>query len=155
MDLKKNLLSDEGSKVLVKAIAKSKSIVHLDLSSNSITHKGAKKIFNSLLYNTSLISLKLGSIDGINKNKVGYKGVPYIVTLLQLSKFLQFLDLKGNLLSDSGIQTLCDGLFENKMLIGLSLSSNDITSYGVDRLKDTLITTELQELDMSSNPLGN
>lgn len=69
--MKKNLLGDEGAKILVKAIAKSKSVVHLDLSSNCITHKGAKKIATCLLPNCSLISLKLGSIDGINKNKVG------------------------------------------------------------------------------------
>lgn len=34
IDLRKNLLGDEGVKILVKAIAKSKNIVHLDLSSN-------------------------------------------------------------------------------------------------------------------------
>ena len=82
IDLRKNLLGDEGSKLLAKAIAKSKTVVHLDISSNQITHKGAKKIFQTLLYNASLISLKLGSIDGINKNKIGYKGLSSLVNLL-------------------------------------------------------------------------
>lgn len=82
IDLKKNNLEDEGAKILIKAIAKSKSVVHLDLSSNSITHKGAKKIFSNLLTNCALVSLKLGSIDGVNKNKVGQKGVVHLVDLL-------------------------------------------------------------------------
>ncbi len=63
--------------------------------------------------------------------------------------------MKGNILSDTVITTLCDGLIENKILIGLNISSNDITSYGADKIKDALLTTELKELDMSGNPLGN
>eukprot|EP00347_Sterkiella_histriomuscorum_P017960 403347321 len=155
IDLKKNLLGDEGVKILIKAISKSKNIVHLDLSSNQITHKGAKKIFTSLLPNCSLISLKLGSIDGVNKNKVGQKGVQHLIPLLQHSKFLQFLDLRSNILSDNGIVTLCDALFQNKTLVSLNLGSNEITSYGMERLKDALLTTVLNELDLTGNPLGN
>lgn len=110
LDLKKNLLGDEGTKILVKTVARSKCIVHLDLSSNQITQKGAKKIFNTLIQNTSLISLKLGSIDGVHKNKVGHKGITGLVNLLQYSKYLQFLDLRSNILSDSGILILCEAL---------------------------------------------
>ncbi|CDW86885.1 UNKNOWN [Stylonychia lemnae] len=155
LDLKKNLLGDEGCKILIKAVSKSKSLVHLDLSSNQITHKGAKKIFTHLIPNSSLISLKLGSIDGVNKNKVGQKGIVHLVNLLQFSKFLQFLDLRCNILSDNGIISLCDAIFQNKTLVSLNLASNEITSYGMDRLKDTLLSTEIKELDLSGNPLGN
>jgi Ran GTPase-activating protein (RanGAP) involved in mRNA processing and transport len=87
--------------------------VHLDLSSNEITHKGAKKIFKSLLTNNSLISLKLGSIDGVHKNKIAAKGMTNLVDLMQLNSFLQFLDLRSNVLCDNGIITLCDALFNN------------------------------------------
>lgn len=100
IDLRKNLLGDEGSMILIKAVTKSKNIVHLDLSSNSISHKGARKIFQALLCNDSLVSLRLGSVDGVHKNKVGHKGVPELVSLLRLSQFLQYLDLRGNVLSD-------------------------------------------------------
>ena len=65
LNLRKNQLCDEGVKVLIKAAAKSRSIVHLDLSSNSLTHIGAKKVFKSLLKNQSIISLRLGSIDSV------------------------------------------------------------------------------------------
>jgi hypothetical protein len=88
LDLKKNLLGDEGAKVLMKAVSRSKTLVHLDLSSNAITPKGAKKIFKMLLPNLSLISLKIGSIDSIQKNKVGHKGIANLITLLQYSMFL-------------------------------------------------------------------
>lgn len=35
------------------------------------------------------------------------------------------------------------------------MSNNEITSYGMERLKDALLTTEMKELDLSGNPLGN
>jgi len=149
------LLGDEGSLILIKAVAISKNIVHLDLSSNSITHKGARKIFQSLLYNDSLVSLKLGSTDGVHKNKVGHKGIPDLVNLLKLSHFFQYLDLKGNVLSDTGIEILCSGLMNNKILLSLNLGNNDITSSGIEELKQALLTTDLKELDISGNPLGN
>ena len=66
----------------MKAVAKSKNIVHLDLSQNEITHKGAKKIFTYLLTNCSLVSLKLGSHENIHKNKIGAKGVEHLIDLL-------------------------------------------------------------------------
>jgi Ran GTPase-activating protein (RanGAP) involved in mRNA processing and transport len=49
LDLRRNTIGDEGVKILMKAVSKSKQIVHLDLSSNELTHKGGKTIFKSLL----------------------------------------------------------------------------------------------------------
>lgn len=40
-------------------------------------------------------------------------------------------------------------------MVSLNISNNDLTSFGMERLKDALIKTEIQELDISSNPLGN
>ena len=41
------------------------------------------------------------------------------------------------------------------MLLSLNLASNDITTFGVEKLKQALLTTDLKELDVSGNPLGN
>lgn len=155
LDLKKNSIGDEGVKILMKAIQNSKQVVNLDLSSNMITYKGAKKIFKALTYNVSVISLKLASIDGTNKNKIGSKGAQYLINYLQTSEYLQFLDLRSNLLCDNGILCVADALANNKILISLNIACNDITAFGVDKLKDSLLTSNLKELDISSNPLGN
>lgn len=90
-----------------------KSIIHLDLSSNELTYKGAKKIFRSLLTNNSLISLRLGNYDGVHKNKIGYRGVKHLNSFLMISEYLQFLDLRGNLICDQGVFEMCEGLKKN------------------------------------------
>lgn len=57
--------------MIVKAVAKSRSIIHLDVSSNNLTQKGAKKVFKELGNSESLISLTAGSVDNVSKNKIG------------------------------------------------------------------------------------
>lgn len=65
------------------------------------------------------------------------------------------MDLRNNILSDNGVVILCDAIFQNKTLISINLSNNEITSYGMERLKDALLTTDIRELDLNGNPLGN
>ncbi len=155
LDLKKNTIGDDGAIALMKSIKRNKSIVHLDLTSNEITYVGGKKLFKYLLANESLISLKLGSVDGVHKNRVGYKGIGTCATLLEYSQFLSYLDLRSNVLCDNGIEVLCGGLSHNRLLTQLNLSNNEITSYGMEKLKDALKSTKIVELDLSFNPLGN
>lgn len=138
----------------MKIIGRSRALIHLDLSSNQLTHKGAKKVFKALLYNPSLISLALGSVDNISKNKIGPKGVKHLVNLLQNSKQLEFLDIRGSLLTDSGLISLCEGLKGNTYIHYLNISKNEITAYGAQKLSETLKKMQLIDLDISCNPLG-
>jgi Ran GTPase-activating protein (RanGAP) involved in mRNA processing and transport len=96
IDLKKNNLQDKGAKILIKTLARTDRIIHLDLTSNGISPKGVKKIFNNLSDCHSLISLNIGnSSDGINKNRIGYKGSEYLCDYLRFSSLLQFLDIRN------------------------------------------------------------
>jgi hypothetical protein len=56
-------------------VKRSKSLYHLDLSSTLFTYKGARRIFRSLRKNVSLISLLLGCVEGVNRNRIGEKGL--------------------------------------------------------------------------------
>jgi len=115
-------------------IKRCSNVVHLDLSQNEITSKGVKKVFKSLMSNTSLISLSIGNHENIQKNKIGQKGIPKLSALLKTSQVLQFLDVRGTVLCDPGIIELCEGLKNNKTLLVLNISKNDITVSGVQTL---------------------
>ena len=78
-----------GIKAIMKAVTKSRSIIHLDVSSNNIGHKGAKRVFKALAENQSLISLAIGSVDNVQKNKIGNESaLKHLVHLLINSRFL-------------------------------------------------------------------
>ena len=98
-------------------------------------------MFKSLIGNNSLISLNLGNIENINKNKVGLKAVPSLNEYLKSSTVLTFLDLRSTLLADKGLELLCEGLKDNKTLLVLNISKNDITADGMEPFAETLTTT--------------
>ena len=154
LHLKKNLLGDAGVESIMRVVARSKTLVHLDISSNQLSSQGAKKVFKALLVNQSVASLSVGTMDNVQKNKLGSQGVKHLVPLLKDSQFLAILDIRGTVLTDSGLISLCEGLTNNKILRCLNLAKNDITAHGAVFLKQALKTTLMQELDLSGNPIG-
>jgi predicted RNase H-related nuclease YkuK (DUF458 family) len=81
--LKKNLLGDEGAQIIADSVAKSHCIVHLDISSNNISSNGTKKVFKALSGNDSLIALAVGSVDNVQKNKIGIPSVMKLIGYLK------------------------------------------------------------------------
>ena len=65
------------------------------------------------------------------------------------------MDLRSTNLTDAGIKQLCYGLKDNKTILYLNLSKNDISSAGIEHFSLVLCYTGIQELDISLNPLGN
>ena len=91
----------------------------------------------------------------MSKNKVGVKAVPKLNKLIRSSQILTFLDLRSTNLTDAGTVLLGQGLVGNKTLLHLNLSKNDITQTGLESFAPALQGTNLTELDLSLNPLGN
>ena len=79
--------------------------------------------------------------------------------ILMKNKFIQYLNLEGNILGDQGIYQLSKGLKFNNTLQDLNLSNNEITAYGVEFLKEVLCldicSCKLSVLNISINPIGN
>ena len=71
----KNDFRDRGATIIAEALLENDSIIHVDLSSNDIGQEGAKAIFSILPENNTLISLNLKSYEGLNRNKLGPRGV--------------------------------------------------------------------------------
>jgi hypothetical protein len=46
--------------------------------------------------------------------------------------------VSGDLLQDEGLILLCEGLLNNRTLVSLNLAKNELTSYGVEKLKEAL-----------------
>jgi hypothetical protein len=64
------------------------TIIHIDLSSNDIGPDGAKVLFEVLETNCTLISLTLRSYEGLNRNRIGAKGVECLRHVLKKNKVL-------------------------------------------------------------------
>jgi hypothetical protein len=58
-------------------------------------------------------------------------------------------------LGNEGVVELSEGLLCNKSLIMLNLSHNEISALGVEVLVKTLKKTNITEIDLSRNTLGN
>ena len=111
--------------------------------------------FKQLTGHKSLISLDIGNMENTSKNKIGEKAVPKLVEFLQKSKIIQFLNLRSTVLGDPGLTMLSDGLKNNKTIFNLNVAKNDLTVNGIEAFAKVLVTTQIQELDISFNPLGN
>lgn len=75
LDLQKNLLSDEGVKVLMHEIRKQKGIIEINLASNEISNEGMIEIFKALQENQSVISLNLATLEGVARNRISATGI--------------------------------------------------------------------------------
>ena len=66
LNLSKNVIGDEGIKIVAKIIAKSNTLVHIDVSSNEIKRDGVNVLFKELMKNQSLNCLILGITVTVN-----------------------------------------------------------------------------------------
>ena len=87
----------------MKAIKKSKTVIHLNLASNEICNEGMLAIFKSLVKNESVISLNVATLEGMARNRVSLSGVKELKNLLIKNKFLNMLDVSSIGLGNDGM----------------------------------------------------
>lgn len=153
LDFEKNGFSDLGSIILADALRTSKSIIHVNLCSNNIGPEGAQALFGCLLENVSIISLDISSKEGLNRNRLGTQGVESLEWILQKNKILQFLNLASTAIGLTGLECILAGLENNSTLIELNLANNELGPQSSNLIANTLYTTQLLELNLSSNKL--
>jgi len=129
--------------------------VHLNLSNNSISPDGIKKIFKSLLKNTALMSLDIGNPENTMKNRISRKSSSKIIEFLATTQVLQFLNVRNTFLQDQGLICLCEGLTQNRSLIMLDISKNDLTASSMRALNKALMNSQLVQLIIKQNAIGN
>lgn len=177
INLRNNILCDDGTWALANFIHANSLIESVDLSYNQISDEGVLAISSFL---PRLFSLTTLSVNG---NGFGFDGTRYLLKALNDSKTITHLELSGNRIGDDGTEiisnlikhhcslkhlyldsnlvgndgAICLGaaLVNNRTLLSLSLSHNKIFEFGAERLCTSLRSNgTLTDLRIASNPLG-
>jgi Ran GTPase-activating protein (RanGAP) involved in mRNA processing and transport len=142
--------------VLAQAIMESECIISLNLSSNEIRPEGAKVILNYLAFNNSIIDLNLSSVGvEAKKNRLRADGMKPFKSLLKNNKVLTILDVSGNSIGKEGLEYILIGLKENTTLLSLKINKNNLAGDSLEGLFKAIKGTNIEELDISKNNIGN
>jgi Ran GTPase-activating protein (RanGAP) involved in mRNA processing and transport len=155
LDLSGNRLRDDGAESIAKLLRVNESVVHLGLRSNDIGHRGGQAIAMALCSNNSITSLDLGGHGGINRNHIGTEGAAALGDALRVNAVLCSLSVSSNGLGSEGMTKIGIGLQGNKTLARLNIASNNLGYEGAKVLASILESTELRELDLSRNSIGD
>ncbi|CDW88658.1 leucine rich repeat family protein [Stylonychia lemnae] len=155
LDLQKNALGDQSITILMHSIKRSKSLYYLNLASTAITQKGAKRIFRALRKNESLVQLSLGCVDGVYRNRIGMKGLHEFRNMLQNNKTLSILDISYNRIMNEGFKALIFAIENQESIISINVSNNEITKESLLEVKNSLVNTSLQSLEINNNAISN
>ena len=133
LNLSKNNLGDLGIEILINAIKDSYSLIKLNIASNGITYIGGEIVFKNLINQQSLIYFNISTIEGSNRNRnrLTFAGIKDIIPFLRNNHFIEYFNLSGNSIKNEGFISVCKGLNENKSLITLKLSQNEIGEKGI------------------------
>ena len=91
----------------------------------------------------------------MGNNRIRAEGIKPFRTLLKNNKILTFLNISGNNIGKEGLDHILAGLENNTSLLSLKLSKNSLNGESMIDLFKVVKTTEIIELDISRNPLGN
>ena len=145
LDLSYKIINLKDIKCLVNAMKSSKVIKTLRLCTCGLDYKAAEQL-KPWLSNKVLTDLYLSF------NKIGSKGLGFLVEGLQGNHSLQALDLSNNEIKD--VTCLVKALQEGQPLLWLDLSGNGINIEGVKGLAQVLSASSfLRELNLGGNDL--
>eukprot|EP00049_Salpingoeca_infusionum_P010937 m.188851 g.188851 ORF g.188851 m.188851 type:complete len:1470 (+) comp14789_c3_seq5:304-4713(+) len=150
LDLSYNNLTKGCVESLKKFLDANHHVHTLMLQNNALHSEGMRLISQALHGNDFLTTLNVGS------NAIGHEGVVALCELLQSPDCtLKQLDMYGNMIGNTGAETLASGLAKNTSLATLGLSYNGLTLSGVQALFTALETnTTLTSLAMFHNQVG-
>ncbi|TSK14497.1 Leucine-rich repeat-containing protein 45 [Bagarius yarrelli] len=146
------MLSEEGSKLLLKGLCSNTTVKLLDLKGNNLRGAGAEALGKMLVRNKTLQRLvlewnTLGMWDeyfsvfceglasnnsliqlDLRNNQINHKGAAEIALALKSNLVLQELDLRWNNIGLLGGRALLEALQQNRSLLQLTMAGNNIPS---------------------------
>ncbi|XDV23284.1 hypothetical protein PO909_027923 [Leuciscus waleckii] len=146
--------ADEACQYVNRVVGKNPLLLReLNLSGRKLEDSNVKKLA-ALLQDRHC---KLNILQ-LNNNSITEEGCSALTSAFNSNPSnLIELDLSGNVLGNSGVKLLSDGLKENCKLEKLRLNNNSITEEGCSALTSAFNSnpSNLIELDLSGNKLGN
>ena len=136
-------------------MSKNLNIIHVDISSNELTSEGLKNFIEKNLGSPSIISLDISSYNGLNRNRLGPVAAETISDFIMSSLVLTFLEMNETGINDPGLEFIIIGLKNNKVLLRLGLASNNITFKHMEEFCRTVNYSNLQELNLANNKIGD
>jgi regulator of replication initiation timing len=155
LTLSNNHLGDLGVFRLSDHLKANPNLIHIDISSNDLTTSGLSSFLSNYESNSSVISFDLSSYNGLNRNKFGQSSSESLSSLIKSSPVLQILELNEVNLTDSGLEKLSESLPNHKSIFRLSLVNNYLTSKSLESFCSVLLSTKLEELNLSQNKVGD
>ena len=150
INLSKNKLGGNGIKKILTSLQLNQEIVHLDISSNDISQLNISPILYLLAKHSSLYSVDLSSHQFLYRNKVGpSEGL----LILLKSQTLGYLNLCATNIGTEGMKYIIQGLENNRSLVSLNLSSNNIKGTIIKDLVRVLVTSKVSDLNLENNLL--
>jgi Ran GTPase-activating protein (RanGAP) involved in mRNA processing and transport len=153
--LSNNYIGNYGAISIGKALKKNKSLIHVDISSNDVGIEGLAGFIELIIENQSVISLNLGSVDRMNRNRMGIKGSYALGKLLSCNSILSYINLSGTGIGKEGLQYIIHGLNNNKSILYLNVSDNLIDSSSMNSFSLAITTTCIKDLVISYNPISS
>lgn len=123
--MSKNLITDNGLKILSQSLYKNRSIMYLNLGSNKLKESGMHEMAELLKVNRTLKEISFGG------NMITNDGVATLAEFLPHNETLCHLDLSRNAFTDAGFDVFAKKLAFNDGLTFLDIAKNkDITDEG-------------------------
>ena len=136
LDLRDNIIDDEGVDILVGVLINSTQLQYLNLSDNDIGDEGVDTLVGALTNNRSFQRLNLSS------NCITARGCQSLATLLENpNSNLEVFQLNGCNVGDEGARIFASALTTNRKLSTLDVSDNGITAEGYSSFSKVLCYT--------------
>ncbi|KAG0077399.1 hypothetical protein BGZ93_003712, partial [Podila epicladia] len=134
LELRGNMLGDDGAQALSEALKANSSLATLDLRDNEIGSNGAQALSEALKANSTMTTLKLGN------NEIGDNGALALSEALKTNSTLTTLDLGSNSIGPDGAKALSEALKTNSTMATVELRGNKIGDDGAQALSEALKT---------------
>ena len=142
-------VSNEGIKILVRAVEISTTLQKLEISNNTISDDGILPISNFLKTNHTLCKLN------VSCNDLRDEGIMKFLEAICVNTTLKDLNMSRNRITDEGANELSKAIQVNKTLQELNVSKNWISKEGVMRIvKACTINRTLHKLVCTHNNLS-
>ena len=140
-------ISDVGAESLASFV--NISLQYLNICNNEIGDNGIANIATALQTNTTMRTLNISNCS------ISDEGAESLARALAVNRSLQELDISSNKIGNNGMANIATALQTNTTMTTLNISDCSISNVGAESGRALAVNRSLQELDISSNEIGD